>query len=302
MATMAWNRDAVVAERHGFDCAKGHPAMGNYHHHQNPSAFDLDYVVISDICNLYDADGLYVMDAGSHSPLIGFAYDGYPIYGAYGFQGADGTGGIVRIESGYALRNITVRTHHADGSDVPDGPPVSAQYPLGYFREDYEFLPSPGQPQRLDAFNGRFCVTPEYPQGTYAYFTTVDANQNSAYPYAVGPQFYGEVTGGAVNAIAEATTLYTGANAISEAAWFRLAPAIFPNPASDFCAVQTAHILTHPLTLRLLDATGTARLQQRMIPGSTLSPIDVQTLPSGTYFLEIDGGGMRQVLRLVVAR
>ena len=302
MATMAWNRDAVVAERHGFDCAKGHPAMGNYHHHQNPSAFDLDYVVISDICNLYDADGLYVMDAGSHSPLIGFAYDGYPIYGAYGFQGADGTGGIVRIESGYALRNITVRTHHADGSDVPDGPPVSAQYPLGYFREDYEFLPSPGQPQRLDAFNGRFCVTPEYPQGTYAYFTTVDANQNSAYPYAVGPQFYGEVTGGAVNAIAEATTLYTGANAISEAAWSRLAPAIFPNPASDFCAVQTAHILTHPLTLRLLDATGTARLQQRMIPGSTLSPIDVQTLPSGTYFLEIDGGGMRQVLRLVVAR
>ena len=302
MATMAWNRDAVVAERHGFDCAKGHPAMGNYHHHQNPSAFDLDYVVISDICNLYDADGLYVMDAGSHSPLIGFAYDGYPIYGAYGFQGADGTGGIVRIESGYALRNITVRTHHADGSDVPDGPPVSAQYPLGYFREDYEFLPSPGQPQRLDAFNGRFCVTPEYPQGTYAYFTTVDANQNSAYPYAVGPQFYGEVTGGAVNAIAEATTLYTGANAISEAAWSRLAPAIFPNPTSDFCAVQTAHILTHPLTLRLLDATGTARLQQRMIPGSTLSPIDVQTLPSGTYFLEIDGGGMRQVLRLVVAR
>jgi YHYH protein len=57
-----WNRDAIVAERPGFDCSKGHPAMGNYHHHQNPSAFDLDLQVISTVCNLYDADGLYVMD------------------------------------------------------------------------------------------------------------------------------------------------------------------------------------------------------------------------------------------------
>ena len=51
-ATMPWNRDAVLAEKPGFDCSKGHPAMGNYHHHQNPSAFNLDLVVISDICDL----------------------------------------------------------------------------------------------------------------------------------------------------------------------------------------------------------------------------------------------------------
>ena len=57
-----WNRDAVPAEKAGFDCAKGHPAMGNYHHHQNPSAFKLDLNVISTICNLYDADGLYAID------------------------------------------------------------------------------------------------------------------------------------------------------------------------------------------------------------------------------------------------
>ena len=42
MGQGVWNRDAIVAERAGFDCAKGHPAMGNYHHHQNPSAFNLD--------------------------------------------------------------------------------------------------------------------------------------------------------------------------------------------------------------------------------------------------------------------
>ena len=86
LAQTDWNRDAIPAERAGFDCAKGHPAMGNYHHHQNPSAFNLDLEVVSTICNLYDADGLYVIDSTEHSPLIGFAYDGFPIYGAYGYK------------------------------------------------------------------------------------------------------------------------------------------------------------------------------------------------------------------------
>jgi hypothetical protein len=81
-----WNRDAIVAERQGFDCAKGHPAMGNYHHHQNPSAFNLDLNVVSTVCNLYAADGLYMIDSTKHSPLIGFAYDGFPIYGDYAYK------------------------------------------------------------------------------------------------------------------------------------------------------------------------------------------------------------------------
>jgi YHYH protein len=130
-AAQAWNRDAIPAERVGFDCAKGHPAMGNYHHHQNPSAFDLDLTVISTVCNLYDADGLYKIDSTKHSPLLGFAYDGFPIYGAYGYKNTDGTGGITRMKSSYRLKTATTRTN---------GPDVSATYPLGYFREDYEFI------------------------------------------------------------------------------------------------------------------------------------------------------------------
>jgi len=35
MSTQDWNRDAIPAEMAGFDCSKGHPAMGNYHHNQN---------------------------------------------------------------------------------------------------------------------------------------------------------------------------------------------------------------------------------------------------------------------------
>jgi len=54
--------------------------MGNHHHHQNPSAFSLDQGVISNICNLYPADGLYAINENQHAPLLGFAYDGFPIY------------------------------------------------------------------------------------------------------------------------------------------------------------------------------------------------------------------------------
>jgi hypothetical protein len=161
-----WNRDAIVAERIGFDCSKGHPAMGNYHHHQNPSAFKLDKKVIYDVCSLYDAEGLYAINPAVHSPLIGFAYDGFPVYGAYGFKNADGTGGIVRMQSGYRLRDILTRTAYANGTDVTDGPPVNGTFPLGYFNEDYEFVSHPGEDEYMDIHNGRVGITPEYPIGT----------------------------------------------------------------------------------------------------------------------------------------
>lgn len=210
MGDNVWNRDAVVGERLGFDCAKGHPAMGNYHHHQNPSAFNLDRKVISTVCDLYAADGLYVLDSTKHSPLLGYTYDGFPIYGAYGYKNANGTGGIIRIKSSFFIRNITDRTVYANGSDVIDGPAVSATYPLGYFREDYGYIaPSASLPDYLDEHNGRFCVTPEYPKGTYCYFATVDANWNSAYPYIVGPTFYGVRTAAKVTSIAETVITYT---------------------------------------------------------------------------------------------
>lgn len=207
MATQDWTRDAVWAEMGGFDCSKAHPANGNYHHHQNPSAFKWDLLEISTICNLYDADGLYAIDSMAHAPLIGYAYDGFPIYGAYGYKNADGTGGVTRIKSGYKLRNITVRTHHADGTNVDDGPDVDGTYFLGFFREDYEWI-SNADEDYLDEYNGRFCVTPEYPAGIYAYFATVDENWNSVYPYVVGPNFYGEYENRSVTSINEGTTVY----------------------------------------------------------------------------------------------
>lgn len=289
-----WNRDAVVAERAGFDCAKGHPAMGNYHHHQNPSAFKLDLNVVSTICNLYDADGLYVIDSTKHAPLIGFAYDGFPIYGAYAYKNVDGTGGIVRMKSSYTLRNITTRT---------SGPNVNANYPLGYFREDYQYnATSANTPDYLDEHNGRFCVTPEYPNGIYCYFATVDERWNSAYPYAVGPTFYGVKSAAKVNSITEAVTTYTPSTTSVFNLNEELNMVVFPNPSSEFIAVQTAGITRSDMEVNLYDMNGKLLERKTLHQGSTIAYFDVRLLYSGNYLVEINGGNQRVTKKIVLTK
>lgn len=293
-ANMPWNRDAVLAEKGGFDCAKGHPAMGNYHHHQNPSAFKLDLQIISTICDIYDADGLYVINSMQHSPLIGLAADGFPIYGAYGYQNTDGTGGLTRIRSGYQLRNISVRTHWADGTDVADGPAVSSTYPLGYFREDYEFIAHTGQQQYLDASNGRFCVTPEYPNGMYCYFATVDANWNSAYPYVVGPKYYGVVTGSKVTSITEPVTTYTsdaGLQELTAADW-----QVWPNPTHEIAMVQVNGLSTQSRKVELYDQLGRLIEQKILAQGSTIVYFEIDTLYQGIYVVRVEGDAQAKTL------
>ncbi|MFN4852947.1 MAG: YHYH protein [Bacteroidota bacterium] len=303
MASMAWNRDAIPAERAGFDCSKGHPAMGNYHHHQNPSAFNLDLNVVSNICNLYAADGLYAIDSSQHSPLIGFAYDGFPIYGAYGFRNTDGTGGVVRIKSGYQLRSITTRTTSPTGASVSAGPAVSTTYPLGYFREDYEFVGGSGLPDVLDEHNGRFCVTPEYPNGMYCYFATVDQNWNSAYPYIVGPTFYGTRTGAKVTAIGEVVNTYNpSTTSLKKNAENDVVFHAFPNPASELIAVQISGLLTRTMMVALYDLSGKLIEEKTLNPGSTISYFDTRKLYAGEYLIKLVGESSTQTKRLSLVK
>lgn len=293
-----WNRDAVVAEKGGFDCSKAHPAQGNYHHHQNPSAFGLDLQVLSNICNTYPSDGLYVINPSQHSPLLGYAYDGFPIYGAYGYANADGTGGIVRMKSGYQLRNITVRTHYADGTDVTDGPAVSTTYPLGRYREDYEWVSHSGDQSYLDSHNGRFCVTPEYPSGIYCYFTTVDANHNSAYPYAVGPTFYGvksATTGGTVTSVPAGTT--TLSNESFDITNTKII--IAPNPASEFIAIQSESA-EKDINIELINELGQVVKTNKILQGSTLAIITVDDVYNGIYFVRLTSGSQSKGYKVII--
>ncbi|MGB5033089.1 MAG: YHYH protein [Saprospiraceae bacterium] len=284
-----WNRDAVVGERLGFDCSKAHPAMGNYHHHHNPSAFKLDLNVISTVCNLYDSDGLYVIDSTKHSPLIGFAYDGFPVYGAYAYKNLDGTGGVVRMKSSFKLRKISQRNTSSTGSSVTPGPDVSATYPLGYFREDYEYIPtSATTPDFLDEHNGRVCVTPEYPNGIYCYFATVDEDWNSAYPYLIGPTFYGVRTPAKVTSITEAVTTYIpSSTGVSNQSKEEIDLQVFPNPSNEFLAVQLNGISTYNLRIELMDRYGTILKSEMIYQGSTIAYFDTRTLYSGIYFVRL---------------
>ena len=47
-------------------------------------------------------------------------------------------------------------------------------FPPEFFVEDFTFKVS-NDDSVLDENNGRFCVTPEYPNGTYVYFATFDS-------------------------------------------------------------------------------------------------------------------------------
>ncbi len=185
-----WSRNANIFEIDGLDCMRGHPQGTAYHHHQNPVPFNSIDNPESDICNQYPAEALYVPDPNQHSPIIGYAFDGYPLYGPFAYSNTDGTGGIKRMKSSYQTRNITERTTYPDGTSVTNGPAINDEFPLGSFKEDFEYVTGSGD---LDEHNGRWAVTPEYPEGTYAYYTTEDDNGHSAYPFFIGPYYYGVV-------------------------------------------------------------------------------------------------------------
>jgi hypothetical protein len=295
--TTAWNRDAIPAERAGFDCAKAHPAMGNYHHHQNPSAFNLDLTVLSTICAAYPADGLYVINSTQHSPLLGFAYDGFPIYGAYAYANTNGTGIISRMKSSYQLRTNTTRVNGPAINQV-----VGTQtFFNGYFREDYEYVANTGNATYLDSHNGRICNTPEYPvslypNGIYCYFTTVDANHNSAYPYVVGPNFYGNVVTTTVTSLPAGTTTFlanTNFNFNDDKI------IIAPNPAKDFIAIQL-QMAENNLKVELIDELGKVVKTSEILQGSTLSIIETDTVYNGLYFVRISNDKESKTFKVII--
>jgi len=292
-STQAWNRDAIPAERAGFDCAKAHPAMGNYHHHQNPSAFNLDLVVLSNVCSAYPSDGLYVINPSQHSPLLGFAYDGFPIYGAYAYTNTDGTGAITRMKSSYQLKSYPtgLRTNGPAINQV-----VGTQtFFNGYFREDYEYVSHPSDPTYLDSHNGRFCITPEYPAGIYCYFATVDANHNSAYPYVVGPTFYGNITVSTVTSVPGGTTTLAS-NTFENS---DLKVMIAPNPASEFIAIQTP-MAENDMDVYLINELGQIVKTSQILQGSTLSIIETDTVYNGIYFVKISDRNKSKSYKVII--
>ena len=102
-----------------------------------------------------------------HSPIVGFAFDGYPIYG---FVGWDEEGNVSEMKSSYRLK---------DGETGYNG------------IDDYEYIVGLGD---LDSCNGQFGPTPDYPEGIYHYHTTWENGEGGiGFPYFINC-YRGEVS------------------------------------------------------------------------------------------------------------
>ena len=144
-----WNYEALGAAvgTLGLDANHAHvQPSGSYHYHGLPVAY---------------LRGLGV-DQATHSPQVGWAADGFPIYALYGYENPqDPKSPIVKLTPSYQLKS----GERPGGNEGPGGKHDGA------FTRDYEYVKGSGT---LDECNGRFCVTPEFPNGTYAYFLTTD--------------------------------------------------------------------------------------------------------------------------------
>ena len=123
----------------------GHNGPGGVHYHWDANCLYWQPEVGETMAD-YDYTKL---DSTTHSPIIAWAYDGYPIYGMYGW---DNSGNVVATESSYGIE----RTQ--EGGDQ------------GYNGiDDWNYVDGMGD---LDECNGRFGPTPEYPEGIYHYVST----------------------------------------------------------------------------------------------------------------------------------
>tara|TARA_B100000900_G_scaffold414696_1_gene442094 strand:+ start:2299 stop:15153 length:12855 start_codon:yes stop_codon:yes gene_type:complete len=110
-----------------------------------------------------------------HSPIVGWAYDGNPIYGPFGYSDPANINSDLKIIQPSYVTDI---------NRVENRP---AGYTAGFFVEDHVYNGTGD----LDIHNGRFGKTPEFPNGVYAYFATVGLGTGTnklegQYPYFIG--------------------------------------------------------------------------------------------------------------------
>ncbi len=148
-----WNRDwnsgwqyeaMALGPRLGLDQNNAHvQPNGAYHYHGPPT-------------------GLLNRLAQSPKPiLLGYAADGFPIYGPYGHAAKSAQSSPKKLHASYRIKDGTRESGPGGAYD-------------GTFIQDYEYVKGLGD---LDECNGRFGKTPEYPQGIYHYVIT------DSYPY-----------------------------------------------------------------------------------------------------------------------
>ncbi|MGB3079292.1 MAG: YHYH protein [Saprospiraceae bacterium] len=275
-----------------FDSCWGHPNQSHeYHTHQSPSC-------------VYDQT-----DSLNHSPIIGFAFDGFPVYGCYAYTNTNGTGAIKRMKSSYRMRTMADRTTLPNGTVLAPAfyGPSFETVPLGGYQEDFEYVAGLGD---LDDHNGRFCITPEYPLGIYAYFVTLDSTLTPVYPYAIGQTFYGKIiqTDGNMGpnsgfvTISEPVTNYipstTGVNEIETI----MDIVVFPNPASDVINfVLKSNDFTSILKGEIFSQSGEL-IYSNDVNTNRYYAFSTSSLSSGIYYLKITSNNRSFTTKFMVTK
>ncbi len=233
----SWNRDAYVNEGPTFDPGYAHQEnTGTHHYHADPIALRYmlgDHVDYNPTTKTYSES---TNPVSKHSPILAWVRDGYPLYGPYGYSNATNpASGIRRMTSGFQLRNgqngtdvlstrltIPAWAGRMYGESIAQsGPTVSSSYPLGRYMEDNAYLGDltnsltgtnyqQGVDFDLNEYNVRWCVTPEFPNGTYAYFVCISSNGTPVFPYNIGRSFFGNPTGSTTTLSEAVTTNFYG--------------------------------------------------------------------------------------------
>jgi hypothetical protein len=235
-------------------------------------------------------------------------FDGYPIYGAYAYADTMGGGGIRRMRSGYRLRADQSRTTKPDGTTASTaGPAVSSTYPMGCLLWDYEWVAGLGD---LDSRNGRYCVTPEYPHGTYAYFVTIDGALAPQFPYTPYIDYYGIVQPGNIgmgpgnpgghNTITGTTTVYVDtATSTGIADGGQISFRLVPNPTQGYVYIYMDNNSTNNVAAKLYDEKGTLLQDLHYMQPTIAYSIDLTTYPTGVYLLHMNDGKQEVVRKIV---
>jgi hypothetical protein len=274
-----WNVEVYKSEGMVLDTAYGaHPQQqGAYHTHATPF-------------RLYKNT-----PTSQHSPLVGYAFDGNPVYGPYGYSTpTNSASAVARMKSGYSLRSISTRTslpYNGTLTTGQYGPAVSGTYPIGTYCEDYEWLATNGGD--LDKYNGRTCVTPEYPGGTYAYFVTIDGTGTPQFPYYIGIEYYGKpdpqsagsgtTTGIRFPASGTSCNLPTNLDETVKEYSFK----IFPNPSNGYFTINAGEHAGMFTSYEVLNMVGQV-LFHGDLNGET-TPVTLSGLSSGIYFVRVLG-------------
>lgn len=145
-----WNIEALGQSsfKFGTDDSNAHvQPNGTYHYHGNPVQL---------------VEKLNPTKSTTAMTLIGWAIDGFPIYSPYGYTDKkDANSDIKEIVSSWKPTGSTTSSNTRPSTDT---------YPLGTFTQDYVY--SSSGTDGLDKCNGRYGVTPEFPNGIYHYYAT----------------------------------------------------------------------------------------------------------------------------------